>query len=165
MKPLPFRIGLGYDIHRFTKDRPLVLGGVNIPHDRGLDGHSDADCLTHALADAILGALGLPDIGHFFPNDDPVIKGIDSQMILARAVKEALQRGYTVGNVDIAIIAEEPKIAPYIEEMKAVLSTTLGIETGAIGLKATTNEKIGDLGKAAGIAAHATCLLVAEPQS
>lgn len=159
---LPFRIGLGYDIHRFKEGRDLVLGGVKIPHNKGLDGHSDADCLTHALADSVLGALGLADIGHFFPNDDPSCKNIDSQEILARAVAEARSRGYRVGNVDIALIAEEPKIAPHLAAMKARLAQTLGVETTEVGLKATTNEQIGDLGRSAGIAAHASCLLVRE---
>lgn len=154
------RIGLGYDIHRFKTGRPLILGGINIPHGKGLDGHSDADCLTHALADAVLGALGLPDIGHFFPNTDPACKDIDSQEILRRAVAEAHHRDYRVGNVDIALIAEEPKIAPYIDQMKAVLAANLRIEVNAVGLKATTNEKIGDLGKGQGIAAHAVCCLL-----
>jgi len=160
--PLPFRIGLGYDIHRFAPLRRLVLGGVEIPHDKGLDGHSDADCLTHALADAVLGALGLPDIGHFFPNDDPACKGMDSQDILRKAVEEAHNRGYRVGNVDIALIAEEPKIAPHLDKMKAALAASLQIETTEVGLKATTNEKIGDLGRCAGIAAHAVCMLIAK---
>ncbi|WP_309386671.1 2-C-methyl-D-erythritol 2,4-cyclodiphosphate synthase [Cerasicoccus frondis] len=157
---LPFRIGLGYDIHRFALARRLVLGGVEIPHDKGLDGHSDADCLTHALADAVLGALGLPDIGHFFPNDDPSCKDMDSQDILRRAVNEAHSRGYAVGNVDIALIAEEPKIAPHLDKMKAVLAESLQIAPTEVGLKATTNEKIGDLGRCAGIAAHAVCMLM-----
>ncbi|MEO0794400.1 MAG: 2-C-methyl-D-erythritol 2,4-cyclodiphosphate synthase [Verrucomicrobiota bacterium] len=159
---LPFRIGLGYDIHQFASGRRLVLGGVEIPHDKGLDGHSDADCLTHALADAVLGALGLPDIGHFFPNDDPACKGMDSQDILRRAVTEAKQRGYVVGNVDIALVAEEPKIAPHLDKMKAVLADSLGVAPSEVGLKATTNEKIGDIGRGAGIAAYATCLLMRE---
>lgn len=159
---LPFRVGLGYDIHRFKEGRALVLGGVQIPHNKGLDGHSDADCLTHALADAVLGALGLADIGHFFPNDDPTCKGIDSQEILARAVAEARSRGYRVGNVDIALIAEEPKIAPHLSAMKTRLAQTLGVGVTEVGLKATTNEKIGDLGRSAGIAAHAVCMLVRE---
>lgn len=156
----PFKIGTGYDIHRFAPGRRLVLGGVEIPSDEGLDGHSDADCLTHALADAVLGALGLPDIGHFFPNDDPDIEGIDSQKILHKSVQEAERRGYVVGNVDLAIIAEKPKLAPHIDAMKAVLSKSLCIEPDCVGLKATTNEKIGDLGRAMGIAAHAVCLLI-----
>ncbi|WOO41395.1 2-C-methyl-D-erythritol 2,4-cyclodiphosphate synthase [Rubellicoccus peritrichatus] len=156
----PFKIGTGYDIHRFAPGRRLVLGGVEIPSDEGLDGHSDADCLTHALADAVLGALGLPDIGHFFPNDDPDIEGIDSQKILQKSVQEADRRGYKVGNVDLAIIAEKPKLAPHIDSMKAVLAESLEIEPDCVGLKATTNEKIGDLGRAMGIAAHAVCLLI-----
>lgn len=156
------RIGLGYDIHRFKEGRPLILGGVSIPHNKGLDGHSDADCLTHALSDAILGALGLPDIGHFFPNTDPACKDMDSQEILRRAVAEAHKRGYRVGNVDIALIAEEPKIAPHISKMKTVLARSLQVQEEAIGLKATTNEKIGDIGRGAGIAAHAVCCLLRE---
>ncbi len=158
----PFRVGLGYDIHRFGKGRKLVLGGIEIPGEEGLDGHSDADCLTHALADAVLGALGLADIGHFFPNDDPSIQGIDSQEILKKSVAEAKQRGYAVGNVDLAIIAEKPKLMPYVDAMKAKLSESLGIPVDCIGLKATTNEKIGDLGKGTGIAAHAVCMLFAD---
>lgn len=157
---LPFRIGLGYDIHRFKEGRDLVLGGVKIPHNKGLDGHSDADCLTHALADSVLGALGLADIGHFFPNDDAACKDIDSQKILARAVAEAANRGYRVGNVDIALIAEEPKVSPYLNAMKERLAQTLQVEVTEVGIKATTNEKVGDLGRSAGIAAHAVCLLV-----
>ena len=154
-----YRIGLGYDIHRFAVGRKLVLGGVTIPHERGLDGHSDADCLTHALADALLGALGLPDIGHFFPNDDPAIAGINSQEILKKAVAEAQQCGYQVVNVDIALIAEEPKIYPHIAAMKAILAANLQVEPECVGIKATTNEKIGDIGRGAGIAAQAVCLL------
>ncbi|MEM9227068.1 MAG: 2-C-methyl-D-erythritol 2,4-cyclodiphosphate synthase [Verrucomicrobiota bacterium] len=156
---LPFRIGLGYDIHRFVEGRKLILGGVEVPHSRGLDGHSDADCLTHALADAVLGALGLPDIGHFFPNTDPRCKDMDSQDILRKAVEEAHQQGYVVANCDIALIAEEPKIAPHLDAMKLALSQSLQVAVTEIGLKATTNEKIGDLGRAAGIAAHAVVLL------
>lgn len=156
---IPFRVGLGYDIHPFADGRKLVLGGVEIPFSRGLQGHSDADVLTHALADAILGAAGLPDIGHFFPNSDPAIAGIDSQEILRRAVAEARQLGWGVGNVDIALIAEEPKIAPHLDAMRSRLAASLEIPPGAIGLKATTNEKIGSLGRAEGIAAHAVCLL------
>lgn len=155
----PFRIGYGYDIHRFAEGRALVLGGVQIPHTRGLDGHSDADCLTHALSDAILGAMGLPDIGHFFPPSDDRFKGMDSQDILRRATEEARQRGYMVSNVDIGVIAEEPKIAKHIPAMKAALSASMGIPPEDIGIKATTNEKVGDLGKAMAIAASAVCLL------
>lgn len=158
---LPYRIGFGYDIHRFASEGTyVVLGGVKIPHGRALDGHSDADCLTHALADAVLGALALPDIGHFFPDDDPAIKGIDSQRILARAVDEARRRGYVIGNVDATLIAEAPRIAPHIDAMKKALGRTMDIERDRIGLKATTNETLGALGSGNGIAAQAVCLLL-----
>lgn len=159
MSKLPYRIGFGYDIHRLVINRKLVLGGVEIPGKVGLDGHSDADCLTHALADAILGACGLPDIGHQFPNTDPSIEGIDSQVILNKAAELALQTGYSVGNIDACIIAETPKISPYIGQMKAVIGKTLNISPDCIGIKATTQEKIGSLGASKGIAAHAVCML------
>ena len=157
---LPFRVGLGYDIHRLKDGRRLILGGVQIPHDRGLEGHSDADCLTHALADAILGAMGLPDIGHFFPNTDPTCKDMDSQDILRESVSMVRSRGYSVGNVDVTVIAEEPKIAPHVDAMKACLAKNLQIEVSEIGLKATTNEKLGELGRKEAIAAQAICMLV-----
>lgn len=160
MTALPFRVGLGYDIHQFGEGRRLILGGVEIPHNKGLEGHSDADCLTHALADAILGAMGLPDIGHFFPSGDPHYKDMDSQDILRRAVAEVQSRGYKVGNVDVTLIAEEPKIAPHVPAMKECLAKSLQVAESEIGLKATTNEQIGDLGRSAGIAAHAICMLV-----
>ncbi|MGF1485358.1 MAG: 2-C-methyl-D-erythritol 2,4-cyclodiphosphate synthase [Opitutales bacterium] len=156
---LPFRIGTGYDVHRFAAGRPLVLGGVRIEHARGLDGHSDADVLTHALADALLGALGLPDIGHYFPNNDPKIAGINSQEILAKALSEAECRGYTLANADIALIAEEPKIGPHLPAMKAALARTLKTEPSRLGIKATTHEKLGAFGRAEGMAAHAVVLL------
>jgi len=157
---LPFRVGLGYDIHPFAQGRKLILAGLQIPHPRGLDGHSDADVLSHALADAIFGALGLPDIGHFFPNNDPACKDMNSLLIVERAVHEADLRDYEIGNVDITLIAEEPKIAPYLETMKTNLAQVLQVEPTEIGLKATTNEKIGDLGRGQGIAAHSVALLV-----
>ena len=153
------KIGSGYDIHRLVKGRRLVLGGVEIPSDKGLEGHSDADCLTHAMADAILGALGLSDIGHFFPNTDPKCKDMDSQEILKRASEEAQKQGYAVNNIDATVIAESPKIGPHIDAMKAALSKTLGIATEQIGLKATTNEGVDDIGQHKAIAAHAVCLL------
>lgn len=156
----PFRIGLGYDIHAFIEGRPLVLGGVTIPHTHGLDGHSDADVLCHAIADAILGAAGLPDIGHFFPNNDPSIKGIDSLKIVEKSVEAAAAEGYLIGNIDATLIAEAPKIARHIAAMKGRLTQSLGVEIAAIGLKATTNERLGSLGRAEGIAAHAVCLLM-----
>jgi 2-C-methyl-D-erythritol 2,4-cyclodiphosphate synthase len=158
--PSPFRVGLGYDIHRLAPGRKLVLGGVEIPSELGLDGHSDADVLTHALADAILGALALPDIGHFFPNTDPHCLGMDSQDILRRAVAEAKTRGYRVGNVDIAVLAERPKLAPHIPGMKTVLAKSLGVTVEDVGLKATTNEGCDTIGAGKAIAAHAVVLLV-----
>ena len=159
MTELPYRIGFGYDIHRLVTGRKLVLGGVEIPSDVGLEGHSDADCLTHAMADAILGACGLPDIGHQFPNTDPEIEGIDSQVILKKSADLAAAKGYQIGNIDSCMIAEKPKIAPYIDQMKGVIGNTLNLNPDQIGIKATTQEKLGSLGAGEGIAAHATCLL------
>ena len=153
------RIGIGYDIHRLVEGRPLVLGGVEIPHDKGLLGHSDADVLSHAIADAILGAAGLPDIGFYFPNTDPSIEGIDSQEILKRAVAKAEEEGLRLVNVDSTLIAEEPSIGMHIAAIKQRLSQSLGIPATAIGIKATTNEGVGDLGKGMAIAAQAVCLL------
>lgn len=158
---LPFRIGQGYDVHRFAKGRKLVLGGVEIPHERGLEGHSDADCLAHALADALLGALGLPDIGFYFPPDDPSLEGIDSMEILRKAKDECKAKGYIVGNVDATIIAETPKMSPHVPAMKKRLAETLGVAADQVGVKATTNEGIGSMGQSEGIATHAVCLLVA----
>lgn len=160
MTDLPYRIGFGYDIHRLVSGRRLVLGGVEIPSDVGLEGHSDADCLTHAIADAILGACGLPDIGHQFPNDDPAIEGIDSQIILKKSAELAAEKGYTLGNIDSCLIAERPKIAGFIHQMKDVLGKTLDLKPDQIGIKATTQEKLGSLGAGEGIAAHAVCLLL-----
>lgn len=153
------RIGHGYDIHRLKSGLPLTLGGVRIAAEVGLEGHSDADVLCHALADAILGALGLPDIGHFFPNTDPSIQGICSLEILARAQAEAAAKGYRLLNCDCSLIAEIPRIAPHIGAMKAALAPVLGIPTEAIGIKATTQEGIGSLGQGQGIAAQAVVLL------
>ena len=156
---LPIRVGLGYDIHQLKADLPLVLGGVRVPSDVGLVGHSDADVLSHAIADAILGGCGLPDIGHYFPNTDMAIAGISSQEILKRARKEAKKCGMEIVNIDASLIAEKPKISPYIREMKSVLAKTLKLRPADIGIKATTQEKIGALGAAKGIAAHAVATL------
>jgi 2-C-methyl-D-erythritol 2,4-cyclodiphosphate synthase len=153
------RIGTGYDIHRLVEGRPLVIGGVEIPYDKGLLGHSDADVLSHAIADAILGAAGLPDIGFYFPNTDPSIEGINSQEILKRAVAEAEEEGFRLVNVDSTLIAEEPRISMHIAAIKQRLSQSLSIPVTAIGIKATTNEGVGDLGKGMAIAAQAVCLL------
>jgi 2-C-methyl-D-erythritol 2,4-cyclodiphosphate synthase len=152
-------IGIGYDVHRFAENRPLVLGGVRIPHDRGLLGHSDADVLSHALADAILGALGLPDIGHYFPPGDPACAGIDSQEILIRCRELAAEAGMRLLHADTTLIAEEPKILPHREAMRARLAASLGIEPARIGIKATTNEGMGFVGRGEGIAAMAVALL------
>ncbi|MBG28683.1 MAG: 2-C-methyl-D-erythritol 2,4-cyclodiphosphate synthase [Opitutae bacterium] len=163
MKDLPFRIGHGYDIHRFGPKRPLILGGVEIPHNRGLEAHSDGDCLSHAIADAIFGALGLADIGHFFPNEDPSCKGLDSMKILEKALQECNSNGYSLGNIDATIVTESPKIGPHIQSMKAVLSKALDISPSLLGIKATTNEGIGGIGNGDGIAAFAVCLVLGEP--
>ncbi|MDQ8203014.1 2-C-methyl-D-erythritol 2,4-cyclodiphosphate synthase [Pelagicoccus sp. SDUM812003] len=153
------RIGLGYDIHPFKDGRPMVLGGVSFDTPYGLDGHSDADVLTHAICDALLGAAGLPDIGHYFPNTDPKYKGIDSQELLADVCETLADQGWTIVNIDSALIAEKPKIYPRVEEMKTRLAASAGISQAQIGIKATTNEKLGSLGRAEGIAAHATALI------
>ncbi|HYP17109.1 MAG TPA: 2-C-methyl-D-erythritol 2,4-cyclodiphosphate synthase [Opitutus sp.] len=154
-----FRIGHGYDIHRIVAARPLVLGGVRFETDYGLDGHSDADCLTHAICDALLGAAGLPDIGHFFPNTDPAFRNIDSQLLLQRVRAEVIKLGFDLVNIDATVIAEKPKIYPRLAEMKAALARSTGLAPDEIGLKATTNEGVGDLGKGLAIAAHAVALL------
>jgi len=155
----PFRVGLGFDVHRLKAGRKCILGGVDIPSDIGPDGHSDADVLTHAIADAILGAVGLRDIGHHFPNTDKSIEGIDSQIILAKAVAEADKLGYALVNIDAAIIAERPKIGPHIAAMKTRLAKTLGIPEDCVGVKATTNEKLDDIGACLGISAQAVALV------
>ena len=158
--PIPIRIGHGYDLHRLVAERKLILGGVEIPFHLGLLGHSDADCLTHSLADAILGALSLPDIGHYFPDNDPSNKDLDSKIILSKALSESDRLGYQVGNIDLTIIAEKPKILPYIEQIKTSLSDTMNIPKERIGIKATTNEQIGAIGRMEGIATFAVCCLV-----
>lgn len=154
-----YRIGHGYDIHRLVPGRPLVLGGVTFPTDYGLDGHSDADCLTHAICDAILGAASLPDIGHFFPNTDPAFKNIDSQLLLQRVRAEVMKLGFDLVNIDATVIAEKPKIYPHLAAMKAALARSTGLLPDEIGVKATTNEGVGDLGRGLAIAAHAVALL------
>ncbi|MDE0569320.1 MAG: 2-C-methyl-D-erythritol 2,4-cyclodiphosphate synthase [Verrucomicrobiales bacterium] len=149
------RSGIGYDVHRLVEGRPLVLGGVNIPWDKGLDGHSDADVLSHAIADAILGAIGAPDIGYFFPPSDESIKGISSMSILQKAAQEVANRGGTIINIDSSLIAEEPKILTHADAMKENISQALGLEIEQIGIKATTNERMGFVGKGEGMAAMA----------
>jgi 2-C-methyl-D-erythritol 2,4-cyclodiphosphate synthase len=153
------RIGHGYDIHRIVAGRPMVLGGVRFDTDYGLDGHSDADCLTHAICDALLGAAGLPDIGHFFPNTDPAFRNIDSQRLLQRVVGSLRERGFAPVNIDASVIAEKPKILPRLAEMKAVLARSTGLAVECIGLKATTIEGVDQIGQGLAIAAHAVCLI------
>ncbi len=154
-----FRIGHGYDIHRIVPGRPMILGGVRFATDYGLEGHSDADCLTHAICDALLGAAGLPDIGHFFPNTDPAYKNIDSQVLLQRVVAEITKLGFNIANIDASVIAEKPKIYPHLAAMKATLARSTGLLPDEIGLKATTNEGVDDIGRGLAIAAHAVALL------
>jgi 2-C-methyl-D-erythritol 2,4-cyclodiphosphate synthase len=153
------RIGHGYDLHRLVESRQLILGGINIPHHMGLLGHSDADCVTHAIADSIFGALALPDIGHYFPDTDPANKNLDSKLILAKAHQECIHGGYRISNIDTTIVAQKPKIGPYIHEMKKCLSATLGIDDTSIGIKATTNEALGPVGREEAIACFAVSLL------
>ena len=148
-------VGIGYDVHRLVEGRKLILGGIEIPHSRGLDGHSDADVLTHAIADALLGAAGEKDIGHYFPNTDPSIQGIDSQEILARVQAILATKQLAIVNIDCSLIAEAPKIGPHLQAMRARLSQTLQIPPRRIGVKATTNEGLGFIGKGEGIAAMA----------
>lgn len=158
------RIGHGYDIHRIVPQRPLVLGGVRFATAYGLEGHSDADCLTHAICDALLGAAGLPDIGHFFPNTDPAYQGIDSQRLLERVTGELTARGWKIGNVDASVIAERPKITPQLAAMKQRLAVSMGINPTEVGLKATTNEGADDIGAGSAIAAHAVALIYRHEQ-
>ncbi len=147
--------GIGYDVHRFAKGRPLILGGVDIPHERGLEGHSDADVLSHAIADAVLGALGLNDIGFYFPPEDDSIEGISSLEILKKVRHLAEGKSAWIHNIDSTLIAERPKIMPHVERMKLKISEALGIDHTQVGVKATTNELMGFIGREEGIAAMA----------
>jgi 2-C-methyl-D-erythritol 2,4-cyclodiphosphate synthase len=156
---MSFRIGHGYDIHRTAAGRTLVLGGVRFESDFGLEGHSDADCVTHAICDAFLGAAGLPDIGNFFPDTDPTWKGVDSQILLRRVLQVLREQGWEPVNLDATVIAERPLISKRIPDMKAALASSTGLPTGSIGIKATTNEGIDGLGKGLAIAAHAVALI------
>jgi len=152
-------VGHGYDIHRLVGGRPLVIGGVRFETDYGLLGHSDGDCLTHAVCDALLGAAGLPDIGHYFPNTDPAWKNVDSQVLLQQVIVELRSHQFAPVNIDITLIAEKPKIQSRIADMKAALSLSTGLSPGAIGIKATTNEEIGEIGRGEAIAAFAVALI------
>ena len=149
------RVGLGYDVHQLKDNRPLILGGVEIPHERGLDGHSDADVIMHAICDAILGALGEGDIGSFFPPSDPQWKDASSKIFLEEAAKQIKKQNGRLINIDAMLIAEAPKISPYIPDMKNNIANALGVSTKDIGIKATTNETMGFVGRGEGMAAHA----------
>lgn len=153
------RIGIGYDVHPLVEDRRLVLGGVDIPFDRGLDGHSDADVLVHSIIDALLGAAGLKDIGAYFPSDDPQYKNISSLILLRRVGGMITEKGWRVGNIDAAVIAEQPRLLKYIPEMKRRIAETLGISTEQVGVKSTTAKGLGFLGSGEGIAVHAVVLI------
>ena len=153
------RIGHGYDVHRLAEGRRLILGGVEIPYEKGLDGHSDADVLTHAVMDALLGAAALGDIGKLFPDTDDRYLGADSIELL-RAVNVALaEHGWRLGNLDATVIAQRPKLAPYIDQMRARIAAALGADVSAVSVKATTEERLGFTGDGSGIAAHAVCLI------
>ena len=159
------RIGMGFDAHAFVEGRALILGGVEIPHTRGLSGHSDADALLHAIGDAILGALGLEDIGHHFPDDDPSWKDIPSSRILTSIRGMMIEKGYFPVNVDAVIIAQEPKLAPYISKMRENIGQLLEIPRDSVGLKATTTEGLGFTGRREGLFAAATILLTSAGDS
>lgn len=149
------RVGIGYDVHPFQEGRDLVLGGVAVPHTHGLKGHSDADVLSHAIADAVLGAMGEPDIGYWFPPSDASIEGISSLKILEKCAQIAADRGFTIQNVDSSLIAEAPKIMKHVPEMRQRIATALHIRPDQVGVKATTNERLGFIGREEGIAAMA----------
>ncbi len=153
------RIGHGYDVHRLVEGRDLILGGVKIPYERGLLGHSDADVLLHAVSDALLGAAGLGDIGIHFPDTDPAYKGADSRGLLACVVEKIHREGYRVGNVDVTMIAQRPKLKDYIPQMRKNIAETLCVEENQVNVKATTEEHLGFTGDGSGMSCHAVCLL------
>lgn len=156
------RIGHGYDVHRMTEGRRLILGGVDIPYDLGLDGHSDADVLIHAVMDALLGAAGLGDIGRHFPDTDPAYKGISSMKLLETVGQKIGAAGYTVGNIDVTMIAQKPKLKDFIPQMERNIALGLGISVDQVNVKATTEEHLGFTGSGEGMACHAVCLLEKE---
>lgn len=153
------RIGIGYDVHSFAEDRKLILGGVEIPHDRGLLGHSDADVLVHAVMDSILGALALGDIGKLFPDTDDEYKDIDSTVLLSRVVEKMKQLGYVIGNIDCVLVLQKPKVAPYIDAMRERIATVLETEIGNVSVKATTTEWLGFEGRSEGVSSQVVCIL------
>lgn len=153
------RIGHGYDVHRLVENRKLILGGIEIPYEKGLLGHSDADVLVHALMDAMLGAAALGDIGHLFPDNDDAFLGADSIELLKKVTAVLIENGYRLGNADCTIIAQRPKLAPYIQQMRQRIASAIGVDESCISVKATTEEKLGFTGEGLGIAAHAVCLI------
>lgn len=153
------RIGHGYDVHRLVEGRRCIIGGVDIPHEKGLLGHSDADVLLHAIMDAVLGALAAGDIGKLFPDNDPAYKGADSLVLTRRVAEVMVERGYRLGNIDATVIAQAPKLAPHIPAMREKIASAFGVEVDRVSVKATTEEKLGFTGSGEGIAAHAVCLL------
>jgi len=153
------RIGTGYDVHRLVDGRKLIIGGVDIPYEKGLLGHSDADVLLHAICDALLGAAGLGDIGKHFPDTDPRFKGISSQNLLGEVVRLLVEKGFRVNNIDATIVAERPKMAPHVLQMTANIATAVNVDRGAVNVKATTTEGLGFAGKGEGMAAYAVCTI------
>lgn len=153
------RIGHGYDVHRLVEGRKCIIGGVDIPHEKGLLGHSDADVLLHAMMDAVLGAMAAGDIGKLFPDNDPAYKGADSLVLTRRVAEVMTQRGYRLGNIDATVIAQAPKLAPHIPAMRERIAEAFGVEVDRVSVKATTEERLGFTGSGEGIAAHAVCLL------
>lgn len=162
MTALPLRIGHGYDVHRLVEGRPLILGGVTIPHSRGLLGHSDADVLVHAVMDALLGAAALGDIGKLFPDTDQTYAGADSLALASRVAEVVRGAGYEIGNVDATVLAQAPKLAPHILRIRENIAAALGVSVGAVSVKATTEEGLGFTGERLGIAAHAVALIYSE---
>ncbi len=159
---MKIRVGQGFDIHALVPGRRLVIGGVEIPHERGLLGHSDADVLLHAITDAVLGAAGLGDIGHLFPDTDARYKDADSRVLLRAAVERAASAGWRIGNVDATVIAERPKIAPHVDAMRASIAADCRVDAGAVNIKGKTSEKLGYAGRGEGIAAQAVVLLLGD---
>lgn len=160
MKENDFRIGHGYDVHRLVPGRPLVLGGVTIPHDLGLEGHSDADVLLHAMMDAVLGALALGDIGQHFPDTDSQYSGVSSLKLLEQVVSLMADKGYVLGNMDATVLAQHPRLSPFIPAMRTTIAAAFGTTADNVSIKATTEEHLGFTGRCEGIAAHAVCLLM-----
>ena len=153
------RIGHGYDVHRLVEGRRCIIGGVDIPHEKGLLGHSDADVLLHAIMDAVLGAMAAGDIGKLFPDNDPTYKGADSLVLTRRVAEVMTERGYRLGNIDATVIAQAPKMAPHILTMRENIATAFGVDPDRVSVKATTEERLGFTGSGEGIAAHAVCLI------